>query len=885
MSRQHGQPQDFSHDYSHASSQQYPLTERYTASQNRQQPQMYPPTVSEAFSGSEDTYGPNPQLLQQHPNDPSQYGRRNQQYSQRHDQAYDPEQEPFQHDHPNAPLLNSAYAPSQVSLAGNNNSDDDAPQMHYGRAPARQVRRHKTTKRVELFQGNLVLDCPVPTKLLAMSPYKDEHEFTNMRYTAVTCEPDNFKRDRYTLRQNLYNPPRPTELFIVLTMYNEDEVLFTRTMHSVVKNIAHLCKRDRSRTWGKEGWKKIVVCIVSDGRSKINPRTLSVLAAMGCYQEGVAKNSVLGKPVTAHLYEYTTQVSYNADMEIRGSKDGIVPVQVLFCLKEKNQKKINSHRWFFNAFGPLLQPNVCVLLDVGTKPGNTSIYPLWKAFDVNSNIGGACGEIVAMKGKYGGNLLNPLVATQNFEYKMSNILDKPLESVFGYITVLPGAFSAYRYIALQNDAQGNGPLASYFKGEALHGADANIFDANMYLAEDRILCFELVSKRNCSWILHYVKSAYAETDVPDTVPELISQRRRWLNGSFFAAVHALFHFHHTWRSDHSFGRKFLLHIEFIYQAFQLFFSWFALANFFITFDILAASLAEPSLGLPGVFVVLYKIFEYLYIATVIMSFVLAMGNRPQGSKWSYTGAMILFAVIMVYMLFASGFLTYKGVQGAIDAINNDGGKITPDLNTVGLIFKDPIFRTIILSLLATYGLYLVSSLMFLDPWHMFTSFLQYSLMAISFTNILNVYAFCNTHDVSWGTKGDNQMKTDLGVVAKKEDGTVEVSMPTHENDINALYDDAIATLHEKAVIAPAVVSASQRQEDYYKTFRTNTVLAWILSNLLLIAIILSTNQGSIVQGDQTTSIYLSFLLYSVVALAAIRFIGSTIYLVLFIFQG
>jgi len=51
----------------------------------------------------------------------------------------------------------------------------------------------------------------------------------------------------------------------------------------------------------------VVVCIVSDGRAKINARTLSVLAAMGVYQDGVAKNEVAGKPVTAHIYEYTTQ--------------------------------------------------------------------------------------------------------------------------------------------------------------------------------------------------------------------------------------------------------------------------------------------------------------------------------------------------------------------------------------------------------------------------------------------------------------------------------------------------------------------------------------------------------------------------------------------------
>lgn len=54
------------------------------------------------------------------------------------------------------------------------------------------------------------------------------------------------------------------------------------------------------------------------------------------------------------------------------------PVQIIFCLKEQNKKKLNSHRWFFNAFGPLIKPEVCVLLDVGTKPTGTSIYELWK---------------------------------------------------------------------------------------------------------------------------------------------------------------------------------------------------------------------------------------------------------------------------------------------------------------------------------------------------------------------------------------------------------------------------------------------------------------------------------------------------------------------------
>ena len=39
-----------------------------------------------------------------------------------------------------------------------------------------------------------------------------------MRYTAATCDPAEFEKQNYKLRQNLLG--RETELFIVLTMYN-----------------------------------------------------------------------------------------------------------------------------------------------------------------------------------------------------------------------------------------------------------------------------------------------------------------------------------------------------------------------------------------------------------------------------------------------------------------------------------------------------------------------------------------------------------------------------------------------------------------------------------------------------------------------------------------
>jgi hypothetical protein len=159
--------------------------------------------------------------------------------------------------------------------------------------------KRRSIRQVELYQGNLSFDVPVPTHIVPKH-LADLEEMSTMRYTAATCDPDDFVRSRYTLRQSTYG--RQTELFIVMTMYNEDEILFLKTMNAcvpfdppfaplysdrspdrVIKNIGHLCGRSRSKTWGSDGWKKVVVCIVSDGRSKVDKRTLQVLTLVRTY--------------------------------------------------------------------------------------------------------------------------------------------------------------------------------------------------------------------------------------------------------------------------------------------------------------------------------------------------------------------------------------------------------------------------------------------------------------------------------------------------------------------------------------------------------------------------------------------------------------------------
>lgn len=81
-------------------------------------------------------------------------------------------------------------------------------------AMRKQLLERRVIKQIPLHNGNLVMDVPVPkgaipsTKGLGVI----DGEMDSMRYSAATCDPDDFMRSKFSLRQYLYG--RKTELFV-----------------------------------------------------------------------------------------------------------------------------------------------------------------------------------------------------------------------------------------------------------------------------------------------------------------------------------------------------------------------------------------------------------------------------------------------------------------------------------------------------------------------------------------------------------------------------------------------------------------------------------------------------------------------------------------------
>jgi cellulose synthase/poly-beta-1,6-N-acetylglucosamine synthase-like glycosyltransferase len=290
--------------------------------------------------------------------------------------------------------------------------------------------------------------------------------------------------------------------------------------------------------------------------------------------------------------------------------------QVIFASKTKNKGKLDSHCWYFDALAYLIQPEYCVLFDAGTRPLPSALKFTCQHFQRYPSVGALTGEL-RVERPY----RTFLASVQFCEWKVSHLLQKPIESICGFLTVLPGAFSAFRWLAVEGE-----PLRRYFYG-LYSQAELNAFEANMYLAEDRILCLEIVAKRGCRYRLEYVKEAIAEADPVTRLVGLMKQRRRWLNGTFFAMLYALGNSGRIWtESGHSFARKLVLTTEFIYLTVVLVVgTWFGIGIFFVMLSVLL----KVAFAGPGWLVAVGYAIQLMYLFLLVVQLIANLKNKPE----------------------------------------------------------------------------------------------------------------------------------------------------------------------------------------------------------------------------------------------------------------
>lgn len=117
---------------------------------------------------------------------------------------------------------------------------------------------------------------------------------------------------------------------------------------------------------------------------------------------------------------------------------------------------------------------------------------------------------------------------------------------------------------------------------------------------------------------------------------------------------------------------------------------------------------------------------------------------------------------------------------------------------------------------------------------------------------------------------------DLGQATGPSQDAVEMFVPDKMQDVDAAYSDACETLKDKTTLPPPPPrDADQAQKDYYATVRTNVVLAWTLTNVALVIVILNLSR-------KVHNIYMAVLFYSVAALSFLRFLGAMCYLYVFV---
>jgi len=577
--------------------------------------------------------------------------------------------------------------------------------------------------------------------------------------------------------------PKLKFLFCI-TIYSESLEELRATIKSIYKNLDHFQKHNIEE-------KEIAVIVVFDGITPIAedirqnifrhldkaysiPVDLTLEARQKIYEEDskkVAKGDIPKMPIMAsYIYEWEfgpEEYYETKDYPVAGS---IHYLKIFLAVKLKNAMKISSVVWFFRGYCELFQPEYCSLMDCGTIPYDDAIWKFFMTFEGDKNVGGVCGYIlpnapVTMDRKdlaimaqmdwlsRGIYKIFDLRTSQIFEYGFGHIFDKAFESSVGFIYVLPGAFSALRWEAIRKqNEEYNKKYSQYefvdriFVQSVLDPKykdreEYTLENANMCLAEDQMLTFEIMTKQGKKFTSKYLPDAVALTDPVKTLPVLMKQRKRWINGSWYANLNIMsVYFQKLKGTAHHPLRKCLFHFFWFYLYVVNLSRYFILSYFFSLIFIFSEELLTTYSAPDYPFASLQAGFLFSFLALLYATFHFSLFCKPDQ-------AVRQFQMVVTIMGFYIHIFTVLVVFKILDIVFFQGDDSTEQhtvdkYTVIALVSFNLIFYAVpTLMNIRTVGKDLARTFV---PFYF-----HFPLYFVFF----QIYAFCNTNDLSWGTKG------------------------------------------------------------------------------------------------------------------------------------
>lgn len=333
-----------------------------------------------------------------------------------------------------------------------------------------------------------------------------------------------------------------------ITLYNEPASALAASLDSLLAAIRFF---DAQRYIQGKSLSSNTVVVIADGHDRLHGSTRALLSTLGLDLENPSRgevSAVVQRISVARLREVLRaseaedesgdwgrihRESQMGRTEIKFPREDEIFIQLAIVAKVLNAGKLDSHWWLYKPFCETINPQLVYQMDTGSCIRQDALLVIFSEFESNPLTAAVAPRVLPPEPA---GTLNVLEEWQFGSLAAGAFVDWPLEVASGYLSVIPGQFSAMRWKAIKPMRDGNvQPLDVYFEGLG----DLTAFEAMLYLAEDRVLCTEIVARDHHDWQLQYCSDAVVVTDYCQSWGELFRQRRRWCCGYIACRVNYL----------------------------------------------------------------------------------------------------------------------------------------------------------------------------------------------------------------------------------------------------------------------------------------------------------------------------------------------------------